>query len=118
MSSNLNFTLKKGRVYEEWYCACSSCHNHSKVYFRQRNRWPEIAPIDTELRMELHGNEYHRVELMRIFKPESDIHTSFEVVPTHTEHIRETEEKMDKDINEARTIIREFRKSKTKEGSQ
>ncbi len=103
------FTIKKDRIYEEWVCACPTCTDYAKVYFKQRNRWPDLGrPMEAEHRMDIHGNEYHRVELQRIFKAKNDITTTFEVVPTHAEYMKESDERMDRKFEAASVIIKEF----------
>ena len=106
---NQRYTLKKGRVYEEWTCSCTSCDDHGKVYFRQRDEWPTPHMATTADIMELHGEEYHRTTLVRIFKPTSDITTSFEVVPTHKEAIQEANQKIDANLRESRTIVHNYK---------
>ena len=114
--ADLRYTLKKGRVYEEWACSCTSCYDHRKVYFRQKDKWPTphmVTTSDISDVMELHGEEYHRTTLVRIFKPTSDILTSFEVVSTLKEAMEEANKKIDANLHEARTIVRNYKRRTT-----
>ena len=111
--ADLRYTLKKGRVYEEWACSCTSCYDHRKVYFRQKDKWPTPPMVTTADIMELHGEEYHRTKLVRIFKPTSDILTSFEVVSTHKEAMEEADKKIDANLRQARTIATSYKRRKS-----
>ena len=104
--SNLNFKIKQDRVYEEWACACSDCFESNKVTYRQIEEFPppHIA-MQCRDRMELHGEEYHRMRLVRIFKSPSDIHTSFEVVPTLRESMVESDKKAEMELERSRAIL-------------
>ena len=108
--SNLRYTLKRERIYEQWSCSCPDCFEHDKIHYRQVNEFPVHKP-EVKHRMELHGEEYHRTELIRIFKNNSDISTLFEVVPTLKEAEEESDRRTEVSLAQARAILSGHRRS-------
>ena len=104
-------TLSKGLIYGEWTCACGSC---SVTYFRERHSHTVLSVESTD-EFQQHGDELHRIRLVRVFSPELDIHTSFEVVPLLSSLSKDIDEKIDTDIDEARKLLKKYR-NPTKEG--
>ena len=110
--TNLVYTLKRGRIYEQWACSVPDCFERDKIHYRQRDEFPANKP-EVKHRMELHGEEYHRTELVRIFKNESgDISTLFEVVPTLKEADREIDAQTEVSLAQARDILRDHNQRK------
>ena len=112
MKSKLIHTLKRGRIYEQWSCCWVDCFEHDKVHYRQRDEFPINKP-EVKHRMELHGDEYHRTHLVRVFRNDSDISTLFEVVPTLKEAEEEIDRKAEVGLEQAREILRAHKKRST-----
>ena len=107
--SKLIYTLKRGRIYEQWVCSCPDCFERDKVHYRQVDSFPVHQP-EVKHRMQLHGEEFHRTELVRIFKNNSDISTLFEVVPTLKEAEEESDQKAEVSIAQARSILAGYKR--------
>ena len=96
--NKLIHTLKRGRIYEQWSCCWVDCFEHDKVHYRQVDEFPLRRP------------EYHRTQLIRVFRNDSDISTLFEVVPTLKEAEEEIDHKAEVGLEQAREILRNHRK--------
>ena len=104
---NLVNTLKVGRIYEQWACSVPDSFERDKIHYRQVDTMPRKP--EAKARMVLHGEEYHRVGLVRIFRNESDISTLFEVVPTLKEANEEIDTQTEVSLAQARDILRDHR---------
>ena len=100
-------TLKEGRIYEQWACSVPDCFERDKVHYRQVDEMPRKP--EARARMVLHCVEFHRIELVRIFKNRSDISTSFEVVLTLKEADEEIDTQTEVSLAQARDILRDHR---------
>ena len=105
--NKLIHTLKVGRIYEQWACSVPDCFEQDKVHYRQVDEMPRKP--EAKARMVLHCVEYHRIELVRIFKNESDISTTFEVVPTLKEADGEIDTQTEVSLAQARDILRDHK---------
>jgi len=81
--------LHKNSFYEEWLCLVPGCA-HSSTYVGVSHLHKDLL----DDRMEWHGSEIHKTQLVRVFLNKADMQTSMEVENLPHLHLKEIDSQL------------------------